>query len=243
METSLRTNPKVVTLASRLSVTRVTVLGALCHAWMLADEHADEDGAIPHLDLDGLDTLVEVPGMGKAMVDVGWLTVTDKGLEFPNYLEHNGSTAKERAQAQKRQTKKRASRKTVTPVTQDRDESVTREEKRRIESTNNNTREGLPCIDGYPTKSQAIAVAGNQMIPEHVAVSWWLSRDGQGWQGKNGHPMPPEAWQSNLKAFSEIWKTNEARDKSKPKRGTIAANNPDEVVYDPPGTMRPAKYP
>lgn len=101
--------------------------------------------------------------------------------------------------------------------------------------------DGEPCIDGYPTKAQAIAAAGNQMIPAEVAERWWLSRDGQGWQGKNGNPMPPEAWQSNLKAFSEIWKANDARDKSKPRRGTIAANNPDEVVYE--YGMKPAKYP
>jgi hypothetical protein len=109
-------------------------------------------------------------------------------------------------------------------------------------TNNNNAREGMPCIDGYPTKAQAIAAAGNQMIPEHVAASWWLARDGQGWQGKNGHPMPPEAWQSNLKGYSEIWKTNEAKDKAKPRRGTIEANNPEPVNYGTPG-FTPARYP
>jgi hypothetical protein len=150
METSLRTHPKVVTLASRLTVTRVTVLGGLCHAWMIADEHADENGLIPFLDLEGFDSLVELPGIAKAMLDVGWLTVSDAGIEFPNYLEHNGSTAKERAQAQRRQgksrSKKAASRSTVTDVTPDRDASVTRGEERREEKSKKREEVILPFL-------------------------------------------------------------------------------------------------
>lgn len=220
METSLRTHPKVVTLASRLSVTPVTVMGALCHSWMIADEHADATGLIPFLDLDGFDLLVELPGLGKAMVDVGWLEVSDGGIQFPNYLEHNGSTAKARAQSQRRQSKsrstKKTSRKTVTDVTQERDKSVTREEKRREEvPTTTTTREdGQPCIDGFWTLPAAIAAGQNMMIPENVIKSWWLSRDGAGWADRNGHTMRQEGQGSNLKSYWNHWQSNEARDKA-----------------------------
>ena len=123
---SLRTSPKLLTLASRLSVTPVTVLGAVCHAWMFADEHADDSGLVPHFNFEAFDTLVGVPGLGDAMSSIGWLEDTGDGLQFVEYAEHNGSTAKTRANAQKRQSKKRHG-----DVTPDRDGSVTRGEERR----------------------------------------------------------------------------------------------------------------
>lgn len=112
------------------------------------------------------------------------------------------------------------------------------------EGTNNNNKargdleEGQPCIDGYPTRQQAIAVAGNLMIREEVASRWWLDRDGEGWQSRNGQPMRPEGWQSNLKSYNEKWLANEARGTQK---GSIAANSK-PIDYGKPG-IRDARFP
>ncbi|NLS97427.1 MAG: hypothetical protein GXX96_35250 [Planctomycetaceae bacterium] len=129
MRCNLSSHPKVVKLASRLSVTRVTVIGALHAVWTVADQHATENGLL-EMDAESLDVFAETPGFCRELEAVGWLEIGADFVKFPDYCEHNGTTAKTRASAQKRQRK---SRRGVTPVTVDRDASVTREEERREE--------------------------------------------------------------------------------------------------------------
>jgi len=141
VNSNLRTSPKLVTVASRLSVTPVTALGAICTAWMLADEHAGESGLLKHINLQTLDTMIGVDGLAEAMAFVGWLEETEDGVQFVDYQEHNGSTAKTRALAQKRQSRKRHA-----PVTVERDNTVTRIDKNRIDK-NNHIQQETPAGD------------------------------------------------------------------------------------------------
>ena len=139
VNSNLRTSPKLVTVASRLSVTPVTALGAICTAWMLADEHASESGLLKHIDLKALDSMIGVDGLAEAMAFVGWIEETEEGVQFVDYQEHNGTTAKSRALAQKRQSRKRHA-----PVTVERDTGVTRIEESRIDK-NNHTQQDTPA--------------------------------------------------------------------------------------------------
>lgn len=113
IEHDLTTSPKFVTLASRLRHGRVTVLGACVTLWMLADKHAVQD-RLHCLTLDGLDALVDMPGFGQAMVEVGWLRVHEGCLEVVDYQRHNGYTAKARALNAKRAQASRYRHATVT---------------------------------------------------------------------------------------------------------------------------------
>lgn len=148
VNSNLRTSPKLVTVASRLSVTPVTALGAICTAWMLADEHASESGLLKHINLKALDTMIGVDGLAEAMAFVGWIEETDEGVQFVEYQEHNGTTAKSRALSQKRQSRKRHA-----PVTVERDNTVTRieESKNRIDK-NNHTQQETPAGVGVCVK-------------------------------------------------------------------------------------------
>ena len=146
VNSNLRTSPKLVTVASRLSVTPVTALGAICTAWMLADEHAGESGLLKHINLQTLDTMIGVDGLAEAMAFVGWLEETEDGVQFVDYQEHNGSTAKTRALAQKRQSRKRHA-----PVTVERDNTVTRIDKNRIDK-NNHIQQETPAGVGVCVK-------------------------------------------------------------------------------------------
>ena len=143
VSTELRHSPKLYAIASHMNVTQVTALGAVCHAWMLADSHASENGFLEHLNFDSFDEMVGIERLGEAMNLVGWLEEVEGGLNFVNYAEHNGSTAKKRFEDAERQRKCRANKKakkdakkenqeSVTPVTEARDKSVTREEKNRV---------------------------------------------------------------------------------------------------------------
>ena len=146
VNSNLRTSPKLVTVASRLSVTPVTAIGAICTAWMLADEHAGESGLLKHINLQTLDTMIGVDGLAEAMAFVGWLEETEDGVQFVDYQEHNGSTAKTRALAQRRQSRKRHA-----PVTVERDNTVTRIEENRIDKNridnNNHIQQETPAGD------------------------------------------------------------------------------------------------
>jgi len=107
MRTNLHRHPKVVTLALRLSVTPVTVVGALHALWSLADEYAV--GNVLPLYTDAVvDNTVRIDGFCKALEVVEWIKILDEGgLQLPNYEEHNGPSAKSRAQANRRVTKHR----------------------------------------------------------------------------------------------------------------------------------------
>lgn len=126
VRTALLAHPKVVTLALRLGVTKSNALGALVALWCCADEHAD-DGTLVGATKEAIDAIADLPGFADALESVGWLTLTDDGAQLPRYQEHNGKTAKDRAQAQKRVAKARA--RVTLPLRT----SVTRGEERREE--------------------------------------------------------------------------------------------------------------
>jgi hypothetical protein len=113
----------------------VTVVGALVTLWTLADEYADADGVLFGYTSEDLDAEVGVEGFAAAL-PAEWLDTTGEFLKLPNYQEHNGTTAKARAQAADRKRRER-SRKAATSVAKssrgDRDTSATRKEKNREE--------------------------------------------------------------------------------------------------------------
>lgn len=128
MRMGLRTHPKIVRMASALQADRFRVIGGLHAVWCLADEHT-EDGSLPGYTLAALDDSIGWPGFAVALKDVAWLIEEPQGLVLPRFEEHNGASAKRRAQDAER---KRNDRKTSA---RDADTTRTREEKRTEELT------------------------------------------------------------------------------------------------------------
>tara|TARA_R100001594_G_scaffold150567_1_gene212405 strand:- start:334 stop:1248 length:915 start_codon:yes stop_codon:yes gene_type:complete len=151
VQTNLRTSPKVIRVASSLEWTPVQSLGAIVTAWMLADEHATDSGLLEGLSFEDLDAMVSCPGLAQAMEKVGWLKQSKKGVQFVDYEDHNGSTAKSRASAQRRQSRKRHA-----PVTVKRDTGVTREEKNREEKNINNNNNNNNIIIDEPEEVEVV---------------------------------------------------------------------------------------
>jgi hypothetical protein len=141
MSHGLRTHPKVVTLSSQLKCDRLRVIGALFVIWCVTDEHST-DGFLDGFTLEAMDDELRFPGFCAALLDVGWLDKgANGGLIIPDFSEHNGESAKVRAEARKRKRQQRereelASQKSHKKVTKksrsQRDKSVTREEKKVI---------------------------------------------------------------------------------------------------------------
>ncbi|KGA39161.1 hypothetical protein KU75_24275 [Pectobacterium odoriferum] len=124
MRTDLHTHPKVVRIASALDADRLRVIGALHASWCLFDVHS-VDGVLDGYSPKTLDDMIGFPGFANAMIVVGWLECADSSLCMPRFFEHNGQSAKRRAQEADR---KRNARKSSAV---DADKKRTREEKRR----------------------------------------------------------------------------------------------------------------
>lgn len=86
--------------SNALSVT--LTLGCLSKLWMYADEHIADDDTL-NVSLDDIDEIVGVQGFAEAL-PADWLKVLDaQRVELPDFIAHNGTSAKRRSQGAKRQ--------------------------------------------------------------------------------------------------------------------------------------------
>src|SRR6185369_4051706 len=90
--------------------------------WSWADRQSRDGHAMSVTEM-WIDRYAGRDGFAQAMAKAGWLTIDNRGVSFPNFDRHNGKTAKNRALASDRKVTQRSRT--------ERDESVTREEKRR----------------------------------------------------------------------------------------------------------------
>jgi DNA replication protein DnaT len=92
---------EVIAIAAKLNTHRLMVAAALMEVWEWADANT-ADGHVPNVTTVTLESACcPLPGLIDAMADkaIGWL-ISDEdgtGLIFPNYIRHNGKSAKKRA--------------------------------------------------------------------------------------------------------------------------------------------------
>jgi len=155
MRRSLLTDPRVVRIASALDADRFRTIGGLFSAWCLFDEQTP-DGHLEGYTPEVFDQIVGINGLAVAMAAVGWLEIGTDYLQATAFSEHNGQSAKRRAQESVR---KMSARNADTNA----DKKRPREEKRREEKKNTHTH--TPA-----RRSEAI-------IPDDLAEPWerWQS--------------------------------------------------------------------
>jgi hypothetical protein len=122
VEKDLANDPRVLRMASRLrhadvtlgSRSRLVVVGALVTLWWYADTHILDDDTLP-IGADQINELVGIDGFCDLM-PVEWLQILDADrVKLVDYTAHNGTTAKKRALAQRRQERHRNVNSDVTP--------------------------------------------------------------------------------------------------------------------------------
>jgi hypothetical protein len=109
MRVDLHTHPKIVRILSAVCPQpsgqmsdRLRVVGGLHAVWSLFDAHS-VDGRLEGYTVETLDHVIGWPGFGDAMISVNWLAEEEtKALVLPEFSEHNGQSAKRRAEDQKR---------------------------------------------------------------------------------------------------------------------------------------------
>ena len=106
MRTNLDRDPDVIRLASMLSLEEDHIVGKLHRFWSWVDDQTD-NGEIDVAPT-WVDRYVNAQGFCDSLVEVGWLSFTDKGLVIPNFEKHMSNTAKKRAENQRRVSEHRA---------------------------------------------------------------------------------------------------------------------------------------
>jgi hypothetical protein len=146
VRTNLAADPRVDEIARRTGRTVQHVLGALVALWSFADEHST-DGRLAFVRRERIDAFCggTDADFSSALEAVGWLEFLP-GVDcfaIPRFAEHNGESAKARAQGAKRVARHRyasggaCNASSVTEQREDGESSnggrVTREEERREE--------------------------------------------------------------------------------------------------------------
>lgn len=165
MRADLLTHPKIVRMVSALKADKLRVIGGLHAVWCLFDMHS-EDGRLDGYTAEILDDHLGWPGFSAAMMKIDWLIDEDgESLSVPRFDEHNGKSAKRRAQEtiRKQEARKMSAN--------DADEKRTREEKRREE------KKETPYVAsdaGRPAcPHEQIIALYHELLPTLPAVKVW----------------------------------------------------------------------
>lgn len=166
MRVDLQSHPKVVRILSAMrphdvhnKTDKFRVIGGLHAVWSVFDAHC-EDGILNGYTPETLDHVIGWDGFSGAMISVGWL-IENSGvsLAMPEFSEHNGQSAKRRAEDQKRKRDSRSSTESVRNLSaNDADKKRTREEKRREE------------VNTYSAHVQSVIDLYHSALPELPAV-------------------------------------------------------------------------
>lgn len=157
--------PEVWRMADILSIDADAVVGKLLRVWIWADQQT-VSGHAASVTKSLLNRVAGVTGFAEAMLQVGWLSESEAGVEFTNFCRHNGQTAKTRALSKNRKQVHRSRHDSVTlPAFHERDQIVTREEKRREENIESDS-------DGDESPDVVIPAAMDTQ-PVHSAVRLW----------------------------------------------------------------------
>lgn len=196
MNKSLPRDPRVVRISSALKADRLRTVGGLLSAWCLFDEQTEDgrlDGYTPEL----MDDIIGMDGLALAMASVGWLVIGDGFLEVPRFEEHNGQSAKRRAQDSVR---KMSARKADKCPDQQRTKSGP--EKRREESNRE-------IYNGPISLEKAIAYGNTIGMTPEAVTNWHNVRSRDGWMihGANGIPREIMNWQLDM-ASARTWRTS-----------------------------------
>jgi hypothetical protein len=132
MRTDLWDCPQVVRISSALCLQRFATIGALFRTWCIADQYTT-DGKLTGYTPESLDAAVGIDGWSRALESIGWLAIDSEGVAIPRFKEHNGKSAKRRAQDAKRKQSCRQSVRKPSAQKADtlRTKCGAREEKRR----------------------------------------------------------------------------------------------------------------
>ena len=207
IEHSTPDKPEMVEMAGLLEVDHDLVVAKCLRFWIWLDQQSQTGDAIS---VTGafIDRLVYLKGFAAALRKVGWLDGRDGRYSVPHFSDHNGQTAKKRAQTQKRQRRYRDAGVTLEASPEKRREEKSTKESKRKEFEPPSVLE----VDEYistrhranPNWPAATDLTGQTFVDHY---------DGQGWVTGSGIPIVD--WKAKVRA----WGNKAPKQKAKAKSG------------------------
>lgn len=152
--------PEVIVMAATLRISRDEVVGKLLRVWAWADT-VSIDGAAVGVPERFIDELVQKKGFAVALRAAGWLHGEDGNLNFANFDRHNGSTAKARAESNRRMVASRKNRNNGCGSVAEKAQQKAQPEKRREEKSDlvkenapDLAAEAQQVVDLYPRREK-----------------------------------------------------------------------------------------
>lgn len=233
--------PEVVKLAGILGIDQDAVVGKLLRLWIWADQQSVSGNAITVTN-SFLDRLVFCPGFAAGLVKVGWLNGREGLLSIPNFDRHNGQTAKNRANTNRRVANSRKAHN--ERVTKTCNANVTLRalqkplpEKRREEDTTTTTTTGREVrqfpqdvseVDRFMA-AQALHPIGDELT--RCAERFFNEQSAVGW--RNRHGVPLSDWRPMARQYAATWARNNA---------DASWQNPSHAAGSPPkSTFKPSR--
>jgi hypothetical protein len=162
--------PEVFEMAGLLGIDPDAVIGKLLRVWDWFDDQS-KDGCAPVTLAAQLNRNTGCADFTQAMIEVGWLEVSNNRLTIPNFDRHNGETSKARALSAKRMAK---SRKKCYADTATSSVTKTQPEKRREEKSNNPPNPQGGTNRRKKLNPKTAKVAANS--PTMIRINSWFER-------------------------------------------------------------------
>lgn len=213
MEVATLSKPEVLRMAALIDVPIGVAGWALLRVWAHAQEHTTS-GRLEHADAAFIDYVGQLPGLARAMVEVGWLIVEKSQVVFPQWDRHNGNGAKKRAMdarrasrsyhARPREVSRSDARKSGTRARASKEQEQEQEDKSACSEQERSARETSACCslllaltdrtNGHPLfNAKAAHAIAKRIDHDEVRVHWGVERFDQ--ETKSGNrPRNPAAW-------------------------------------------------
>lgn len=204
--------PEIVKMSGILDMDQDAVTGKLIRLWIWADQNSEMGNGVTVTD-SFIDRVTFCSGFSAALRNVGWLTGKNGCLTLPNFDRHNGQTAKDRANINRRVAKHRK-KNNALPVTDVTLEPLQKPlpEKRREEK--NNTTYLNACAEEINQFPSSVEEVEHYMKNQHVrpqdeselrkcAESFLDELQAVGWKNKQGIPLAD--WKPLARKSARIW--------------------------------------
>lgn len=117
IEANTPDKPEVIGIADMLGISPPHAFGCLFMVWRWFDQHTTSGNA-KNVTSAFIDRLTGVPGFAESMCKVEWLIETSSGLQLPNFENHNGNSAKRRAETAVRVAKHKSKKATERDISE-----------------------------------------------------------------------------------------------------------------------------
>lgn len=191
MRQSLLADPRVIRIMSALDADRYRVIGGLFAVWCLADQQTT-DGRLPGYTPAILDELLQFAGLSRAMESVGWLDISDEGVQITGFDQHNSKSAKRRCQENVRKVSARQADRQRINERKDAPQEKKREDK-------NKTYKKRGTVAQSPPRVEEVAEYVNERSSPVNAQDFVDFYNANGWKQKGGNPI--RDWRAALRTW------------------------------------------